>query len=96
MMPPVVHTILIHDPHIISNALLTIGQLSEHSQEARNKDILFIYLFTYLYIYLFIYQIAVVIFVFPYCIDHYLFSCVFYEFLFFALFEFYFLIFFNC
>ncbi|KAJ4425626.1 hypothetical protein ANN_27822 [Periplaneta americana] len=38
-MPTTVHKILIHSPHIISSALLPIGQLSEDAQEARNKDI---------------------------------------------------------
>ncbi|XP_060800854.1 uncharacterized protein LOC132903670 [Amyelois transitella] len=37
-MPPTLHKYLIHGPEIISFATLPIGQLTEESQEARNKD----------------------------------------------------------
>lgn len=38
-MPTSVHKLLIHGSKIIAHALLSIGQLSEDDQEARNKDI---------------------------------------------------------
>lgn len=37
-MPPTLNKILIHDPDIIKHALLSIAQLSEEGQEARNKE----------------------------------------------------------
>lgn len=38
VMPPTLHKFLIHGPEIIKSVLLTIGQLTEEAQEARNKD----------------------------------------------------------
>jgi hypothetical protein len=37
-MPATIHKLLVHGSHIIKNAPLPIGQLSEEAQEARNKD----------------------------------------------------------
>ena len=38
-MPASVHKVLIHGENIVSyNAILSLGQLSEDAQEARNKD----------------------------------------------------------
>lgn len=37
-MPATVHKILVHGADVIQSSLLPIGQLSEESQEARNKD----------------------------------------------------------
>lgn len=37
-MPPTVHKYFIHGPEIISSAILPIGQLTEESQEACNKE----------------------------------------------------------
>ena len=37
-MPVTVHKILVHSTEVITTCLLPIGQLSEESQEARNKD----------------------------------------------------------
>uniref|UniRef100_A0A2S2QGT6 Uncharacterized protein n=1 Tax=Sipha flava TaxID=143950 RepID=A0A2S2QGT6_9HEMI len=38
-MPSSVHKILLHDSLVISTALLSIGQMSEEAQEARNKNL---------------------------------------------------------
>lgn len=38
-MPQSVHKILIHGGKIINTAILSIGQMSEEAQEARNKDV---------------------------------------------------------
>lgn len=37
-MPVTVHKILVHSTEVIKTCILPIGQLSEESQEARNKD----------------------------------------------------------
>lgn len=38
-MPPSVHKILLHGSIIIRHTLLPIGEMSEESQESRNRDI---------------------------------------------------------
>jgi len=37
-MPPSIHKILMHGSLVIQYALVRIGQLSEETQEAQNKD----------------------------------------------------------
>lgn len=38
-LPASVHKVLLHDPEIIQNCLVSIGELSEEAAETKNKDI---------------------------------------------------------